>query len=73
MEPLSATFFTFGVILLIASWINLLITSFKEDYTWGLTTLFIAPLSYLYCLFSFDKNRESLSLAGAGVLLLMLS
>ena len=50
MDPISVVFITFGVILIAAGWIQLLITSFKEDYTWGLTTLFLPPLSYIYSL-----------------------
>ena len=70
MEPLSAVFMTFGVILLIVSWIYLLILSFKDDFTWGLTTLFLPPLSYFYSLFAMKKAGESLVLAGIGIVLI---
>jgi len=72
MDPLSASFMTFGVLLLIISWVYLLITSFKEDYTWGLTTLFLPPLSYLYGLFSIEKAGASLLLAAIGIVLIFL-
>ncbi|TQV72674.1 hypothetical protein FKG94_18470 [Exilibacterium tricleocarpae] len=73
MEPLSATFWVFGVILLAASWVLLLIESFKEDYAWGLSTLFLPPLSYLYALFVWEKTREAILLAVVGWVLVFLS
>ena len=72
MEPLSASLMTFGVLLLIISWIYLLIQSFKEDFTWGMTTLFAPPLSYIYGLFSLEKAGASLFLAALGLLLIFM-
>lgn len=72
MEPLSASFITFGVVILIISWVNLLIVSFREDYSWGLSTLFLPPLSYLYSLFSLEKAGASIVLAGIGGILIFL-
>lgn len=72
MEPLSASFITFGVILLIISWVNLLILSFKDDYSWGLTTLFLPPLSYLYSMFALEKAGASIALAMIGCVLIFL-
>lgn len=48
MDPFSATLFTFGGILLFVSWIQLLLASFAKEFTWGLTTVFIPFISYLY-------------------------
>ncbi|WNO08752.1 hypothetical protein [Teredinibacter sp. KSP-S5-2] len=66
MEPISAAFTTFGVVLLLASWIQLLFTSFEDDYTWGLTALFVPPLAYLYGFFSWDKAKASIWMAVIG-------
>ncbi|MBB3167203.1 hypothetical protein [Simiduia aestuariiviva] len=73
MEPLSAAMFVFGLILLGVSWVLLLQVSFEDDYTWGLTTLFLPPLAYLYGCFAWDKAKESLYFAVGGWLLLILS
>lgn len=72
MEPLSASFITFGVLILLISWVNLLILSFKEDYSWGLSTLFLPPLSYLYGLFALEKAGASIGLAIIGFGLIFL-
>lgn len=71
MEPVSASFLTFGLILLAASWILLLITSFKEDYSWGLTALFLPPLAYFYSFWAWEKTRSSIILAVIGCLMLL--
>ncbi|VUD53040.1 hypothetical protein TDB9533_01754 [Thalassocella blandensis] len=71
MEPIAALFITFGVVLLAAGWIQLLITSFKDDYTWGLTSLFLPPLSYLYACFSWEKAKDAIILSGIGFALII--
>lgn len=73
MEATTATMMTFGGVMLLASWVLLLIVAWKEDYTWGLCTLFLPPLSYLYGLARFDKAGESLLLALAGWVLIWLA
>lgn len=70
MEATSATLMTFGVILLLASWVQLLIVSFKEDYTWGLTTVFLPPLSYFYSLFALNKAGSAVGLSFLGMVLI---
>lgn len=72
MEPTSATFITFGVILLIASWIQLLIVSFKEDFTWGLATVFLPPISYFYSLFALNKAGSAIVLSFIGGVLILI-
>ncbi len=72
MEPLSAAYMMFGIVLLAASWVLLLIVSFREDYNWGLCTVFVPPLSYLYSFFSGEKAKESVGLAVLGCILLFL-
>ena len=71
MDPTSATCITFGVILLLVSWIQLIITSFNKDYSWGLTTLFLPPLSYIYGFFSWENARSSIALAAIGCTLIL--
>lgn len=73
MEPYAALFMTIGVALLLLSWLLLLITSANEDYTWGLCTLLLPPLSYCYALARLDKARDSITLAIIGWLLIWLS
>jgi len=72
MEPISSTFLTFGVILLMASWVQLLINSFKADYSWGLTTLFLPPLSYIYGFFAWEKSAAAIVMAAIGWVLVFL-
>lgn len=70
MEATSATLVTFGAVALLASWVLLLIESWKEDFAWGLCTLFLPPLSYLYGLSRLDKVGDALMLAAAGWILI---
>ena len=72
MDPLSASFITFGVLILIISWVNLLILSFKDDFAWGMSTLFLPPLSYFYSLFALEKAGSSIGLAIIGGVLIFL-
>lgn len=73
MEATSATLMTFGIILLLASWVQLLIVSFKEDFTWGLTTVFLPPLSYFYSLFALNKAGAAVGLSALGLGLIVLA
>ena len=66
MDPITAVFITFGVILILAGWVQLLFTSFGEDFSWGLATLFVPPLSYVYSLFALDKAAGAMSMTGIG-------
>jgi hypothetical protein len=70
MEATNATLLTFGLALLLLSWIVLMIQAWREDYTWGLCTLLLPPLSYLYALFRLDKAGQAILLAVLGWLLL---
>ncbi len=69
----SATLFVFGLALLLVSWVMLLITSWKEDYAWGLFTVLLPPVSYLFALFQLDKAGQSILLAIAGWVLIFLA
>ncbi len=73
MEATSATMLTFGLAALLASWVLLLIVSWKEDYAWGLCTLLLPPFAYLYALFRLDKAGQSLLVAAVGWILIWLS
>ena len=73
MEATTATLTTFGVAALLASWVVLLIETWKEDYAWGLCTLFLPPLSYLYGVFRWDRAGEAILLALGGLTLIFLA
>ena len=73
MEATTATLYTFGAALLLASWLLLLITAWKEDYAWGLCTLFLPPLSYLYALVRLDKTSDAIVTAVLGWILIFLA
>jgi len=73
MDAIPASMTTFGVVALLASWVLLLIVSWQEDYAWGLCTLLLPPLSYLYALTRLDKAGQALLLAVAGWILLWLA
>lgn len=70
MEPISAIYTMFGVAALLASWISLLASSSRTDFTWGLCTVLLPPFSYLYALFRLDVAKESILLAIIGCVLL---
>ena len=69
MEATSALMMTLGVAALLASWVLLLIQSWREDYSWGLCSLLLPPLSYVYGIFRLDKAGEALALAVIGWIL----
>lgn len=73
MEAASASLLTFGAASLLVSWVLLLIVSWKEDYAWGLCTLFLPPLSYLYSLARLDKAGEPLLVAVIGWVLIWMA
>ncbi|MDX1733672.1 MAG: hypothetical protein R3228_04865 [Halioglobus sp.] len=73
MDATSATLLTFGAAALLASWVTLLIASWREDYTWGLCSLFLPPLSYLYALARMDKAGDAIWMAVAGWVLILLA
>ncbi|TVZ40149.1 hypothetical protein P886_4570 [Alteromonadaceae bacterium 2753L.S.0a.02] len=73
MDSISAALLMFGIVLLLASWIEMLVVSFKNDYSWGLTTLFVPPISYIYGLWTWEKARASLMMAALGWVLILLS
>ncbi|MFK7976931.1 MAG: hypothetical protein AB8C02_12390 [Halioglobus sp.] len=73
MDAASATMMTFGAAMLLLSWIALLVAAWQEDYTWGLCTLFLPPLSYLYGIARLDKAGEAILLAIGGWALILLA
>ena len=72
MDAGSATLMTFGAAALLTSWVLLRIVSWQEDYAWGLCTLFLPPLSYLYGLSRLDKAGQPILVAVAGWILIWL-
>lgn len=72
MDAGSATLITYGAAALLTSWVLLLIVSWQEDYAWGLCTLFLPPLSYLYGLARLDKAGQSILVAVLGWVLIWL-
>jgi hypothetical protein len=72
MEPISATLVTFGVVLLLVSWIYLMFIAFEADFGWGLCTVFVPPLGYLYACFTWGKTQSALWLAILGWVLIIL-
>ena len=73
MDATSALLLTFGLAMLLASWVLLLVVSWKEDYSWGLCSLLLPPLSYAYGVLRLDRAGEALGLAGVGWLLIFLA
>lgn len=72
MDPVSAVLLTFGLALLVASWGLLLVSSFREDFTWGLCTVFLPPLAYFYGLFNWSKAGDSIIVGVIGLFLIIL-
>ncbi|MFB1001613.1 MAG: hypothetical protein QMC22_03625 [Pseudomonadales bacterium] len=70
MDPISALFIFSGVIILAASWVQLIITASREDFTWGLFSLFLPPLAYFYALWEWDKAGDAIKMAVVGVVLI---
>lgn len=70
MDPLNSVLMFFGVILLIASWIQMIVTASQEDFTWGLFSFFLPPLAYLYALTQWGKASDSIKMAIGGLALL---
>ncbi len=71
MDATSATLMTFGLATLLVSWVLLLIVSWREDYAWGLCTLLLPPLSYVYAIFRPDKAGQALLVAAVGGVMLL--
>ena len=66
MEASSSFLMTLGAASLLISWILLLITSWQEEYAWGMVSLLLPPLGYGYALFRLDKAGASLGCALLG-------
>jgi len=73
MDAISATLLTFGLAFLLLSWVLLLIASWREDFTWGLCSLLLPPLSYLYGLARLDVAGSAIGLALLGCLLILVA
>ena len=73
MEASSSFLMTLGAGSLLTSGILLLITSWQEEYAWGMVSLLLPPLGYGYALFRLDKAGASLGCALLGWTLIWLS
>tara|TARA_R110002110_G_C13470513_1_gene720798 strand:+ start:35883 stop:36104 length:222 start_codon:yes stop_codon:yes gene_type:complete len=73
MDAGAATLVTYGAATLLASWVLLIIVAWKEDYAWGLCSIFLPPLAYLYGLAQLDKAGQALLLAVVGWILILLA
>ena len=70
MDPVTTILLSSGGILLVASWIQLIITASGEDFTWGLCSLFVPPLAYFYALWEWDKAGDAIKMAIGGLALI---
>lgn len=66
MEPTSAVLLTFGIAILLVSWILLLIAAWRDDYAWGLFATLLPPVAYIYGLFRLEKAGQALLVAVVG-------
>ncbi|MEM1110918.1 MAG: hypothetical protein AAGI11_03325 [Pseudomonadota bacterium] len=66
MEATNAALMTFGLATLLVSWVLMIIVAWREDYAWGLCTVLLPPLSYLYALTRLDKAGQPLLVALVG-------
>lgn len=73
MEASNALLMTLGVATLLVSWILLLVVSWKEDYAWGLFSLLLPPVGYVYSCFRLDKAGQVLLTAILGWVLIFLA
>ena len=73
MPELDAFFLFAGIVSLVVSWIVLLIYSSREDFSWGLVTAVLPPLSYLYALSRWKVAKEPIIIAAAGWVLIGLA
>lgn len=72
MEPLASAFTVFGLVILVASWIQLLELAFSEEFSWGMCSLFVPPLGYLFACAQWDKAKEPIVIAVLGWTLLFI-
>lgn len=67
MDAFSTTLMFFSITLLIASWIMLIFAATgSEDFTWGLFSVFLPPLAYLYGLYRWELAGDSIKAAMLG-------
>ena len=70
MEASSSFLMTLGAACLLVSWVLPMITSWRAEFTWGMVTLLLPPLSYGYALFRLDQAGSSVAFAALGWLLI---
>lgn len=62
---------TFGVILLVSSWFYLIMISFQNDFGWGLCSIFLPMISYVYACFVWNKGKEVVLMGALGTGLIL--
>ena len=72
MEASSAYLMFLGASCLLVSWVLLLIAAWKEDYAWGMFSLFFPPVGYGYAFFRLESAGNSLGIAVLGWVLVFL-
>lgn len=73
MEPISTTLMFFALTILVASWVMLIFAATgSDDFTWGLFSVFLPPLAYLYGLYRWEEAGDSIKAAILGFGLLAL-
>lgn len=72
MEASNALLMTLGVATLLTSWVLLLVVSWKEDYAWGLFSLLLPPVGYIYSFFRLDKAGQVVLVALLGWVMIFL-
>ena len=72
MEASSSFLMTLGAACLLVSWVLLMITSWRAEFTWGMVSLLLPPVSYCYALFRLDQAGSSVAFAALGWLLILL-
>lgn len=74
MDPITATFTTFGLVLAFLSWVYLMFVAFEHDFSWGLLTVFLPPLAYIYAIAArFRDSKAPLALLGVGLVCLWIA
>ncbi|MEM1141147.1 MAG: hypothetical protein AAF671_00215 [Pseudomonadota bacterium] len=73
MDAGSAYLMVLGITSLLVSWILLLIVAWRDGYAWGLFATLLPPVGYLFGLTRIKQAGQSLAVAGAGLVFIMLA
>ena len=70
MDAFSTTLTFFALTLLVSSWIMLIFAATSDDFTWGLFSIFLPPLAYVYGLYKWELAGDSIKAAILGFIVL---